>query len=132
MQQFMAEMAQAETRSAAGFSKRAETIYDENLQAYVKLVLRRPFSKIIEYFEGVERLLQTTAPTEVSSNSSYNKSALKKVVKEYDAKDIRKHVDALFKRVEKHFTVEEKAGETAPAKAGREHFNLLACVTPHV
>jgi hypothetical protein len=29
---------------------------------------------------------------------------LKKVVKEYDTKDVRKHVEALFKRVEKHFT----------------------------
>ncbi len=63
-----------------------------------------------EYFEGVERLLKTTAPSEVSSNSSYSKSALKKVVKEYNAKDIRKHVDALFKRVEKHF---DEASEKA-------------------
>ena len=52
----------------------------------------------------MERLLKTTAPTEVSSNSSYNKSALKKVIKEFNTKDVRKHVDALFKRVEKHFT----------------------------
>jgi len=46
----------------------------------------------------------------VSTNSSYNRSALKKVVKEYNPKDIRKHVDSLFKRVEKHFTeASEKA-----------------------
>lgn len=49
-------------------------------------------------------MLKTTAPTEVSKNSSYNRSSLKRVVKEYDSKDVRKHVDALFKRVEKHFT----------------------------
>lgn len=52
----------------------------------------------------MERLLKTTAPSEVSSNSSYSKSALKKVIKEYTAKDVRKHIDVLFKRVEKHFT----------------------------
>jgi hypothetical protein len=57
-----------------------------------------------DYFDGVEQLLKTTAPSEVSRSSSYNRSSLKKVVKEYDAKDVRKHVDALFKRVEKHFT----------------------------
>ena len=49
-------------------------------------------------------MLKTTAPSEIASNSSYSKSALKKVIKEYDAKDVRKHIDALFKRVEKHFT----------------------------
>jgi len=55
-------------------------------------------------------LLKTTAPTEVQNNGTYSKSALKKVVKEYTAKDIRKHIDALFKRVEKHF--EDDGGAT--------------------
>ncbi|KAJ7102098.1 exocyst complex component sec3 subunit [Mycena belliarum] len=104
MHQFVAETSQIEIGSVAVFLRKAEAIYDENLGAYVKIVLRRPFGKLIDYFEGVERLLKTTAPSEVATNASYNKTALKKVVKEYNAKDIRKHVDALFKRVEKHFT----------------------------
>lgn len=48
-------------------------------------------------------MLKTTAPTEVQNNGTYSKSAVKKVVKEYTGKDIRKHIDVLFKRVEKHF-----------------------------
>ena len=73
-----------------------------------------------EYFEGVERLLKTTAPSEISSNSSYSKSSLKKVVKEYNAKDIRKNVDALFKRVEKHFdeASEKTTSEDVSASTG--------------
>ena len=51
--------------------------------------------------------MKNTAPSEISKTSSYNRSTLKKVLKDYDAKDIRKNVDALFKRVEKHFTDEE-------------------------
>lgn len=110
MHYFVAEMSQLDVGSVSGFPKQAEAIYNENLNAYVKIVLRRPFAKIIDYFDGIERLLTTTAPTEVSKNSNYNRSSLKKVVKEFDGKDIRKHVDALFKRVEKHFTeAEEKA-----------------------
>ena len=68
----------------------------------------------------MERLLKTTAPSEVSSNSSYNRSSLKKIVKEYNGKDVRKHVDALFKRIEKHFTeasekaTTEESGGIAP------------------
>jgi hypothetical protein len=50
-----------------------------------------------------------------SSNSSYNASSLKKVVKEYNAKDVRKHIDTLFKRVEKHFT---EASEKATTESG--------------
>jgi hypothetical protein len=48
--------------------------------------------------------LKTTAPTEVASNRDFTPSALKRVIKEYSAKDVRKHVEALAKRVEKHFT----------------------------
>lgn len=110
MHYFVAEMSQLDVGSVSGFLKQAETIYNENLNAYVKIILRRPFAKITDYFDGIERLLTTTAPTEVSKNSNYNRSSLKKVVKEFDGKDIRKHLDALFKRVEKHFTeAEEKA-----------------------
>ncbi|KAG2045028.1 exocyst complex component Sec3-domain-containing protein [Suillus americanus] len=110
MHYFVAEMSQLDVGSVSGFPKQAEAIYNENLNAYVKIVLRRPFAKITDYFDGIERLLTTTAPTEVSKNSNYNRSSLKKVVKEFDGKDIRKHIDALFKRVEKHFTeAEEKA-----------------------
>jgi exocyst complex component 1 len=29
---------------------------------------------------------------------------LKKIVKEYTTKDVRKHIDGLFRRIEKHFT----------------------------
>ncbi|KAL1748585.1 exocyst complex component Sec3-domain-containing protein [Schizophyllum fasciatum] len=116
MHHFVAETSQISVGSASSFLKRAKGMYEENLSAYVKIVLRRPFSKIIDFFEGVERNLKTTAPAQISNMPGYGKSALKKVVKEYDAKDIRKHVDALFKRVEKHF--DEASEKTMAAETG--------------
>ncbi|KAJ7048537.1 exocyst complex component Sec3-domain-containing protein [Mycena amicta] len=116
MHHFVAETSQIEIGSVSVFLRRAEAIYDENLTAYVKIVLRRPFGKLIDYFEGVERLLKTTAPSEVATNANYNKSALKKVVKEFSVKDVRKHVDALYKRVEKHFT--EASEKTTTEESG--------------
>ncbi|CCM03119.1 uncharacterized protein FIBRA_05240 [Fibroporia radiculosa] len=118
MHYFVAEISQLQIGSVASFLRRAQVIYEENLNAYVKIVLRRPFFKIIDYFEGVERLLKTTAPTEVSSNSSYSRSTLKKVVKEYNAKDVRKHIDSLFKRVEKHFTEASEKATTDDVSVG--------------
>ncbi|KAI6153692.1 exocyst complex component Sec3-domain-containing protein [Pisolithus tinctorius] len=108
MHYFVAEMSQLGVGSVTGFLKQAEAMYNENLSAYVKIVLKRPFAKLIDFFEGVERLLKTTAPSEVQKNSSYNKPALKRVLKEYDGKDVRKHIDVLFRRVEKHFTEAEE------------------------
>ena len=135
MHHFVAEIQSLDIGSVSSFLDPAEGIYDENLAAYVKLVLRRPFLKILvsdidrvpismvdltdrrqDYFEGVERLLKTTAPTEVQNSSSYSKVALKKVVKEYSSRDVRKHVDALFKRVEKHF--EDDGGVAASIVGG--------------
>lgn len=47
MHHFVAEMSQLDIGSVASFLQKAQAIYDENLTAYVKLVLRRPFAKII-------------------------------------------------------------------------------------
>ncbi|KAG5636373.1 hypothetical protein H0H81_008291 [Sphagnurus paluster] len=113
MHHFVAETSVLEVGSVAVFCRRAEAIYEENLGAYIKIVLRRPFARIIipqDYFEGVERLLKTTAPTEVANNNIYSKSGLRKVVREYTSKDLRKLVDSLFVRVEKHFA--EASGTT--------------------
>ena len=65
-------------------------------------------------------MLKTTAPSEVAKNSSYNRSSLKRVVKEYNAKDIRKNIDALFKRVEKHFS----EASDGPAADNATHRNI--------
>lgn len=43
-------------------------------------------------------------PGDVTSNSNYNKQAAKRVLKEYTAKDLRRNIDVLFKRIEKHFS----------------------------
>jgi len=51
----------------------------------------------------------------VASNSGYNQASLKKVVRDYNAKDVRKHIDTLSKRVEKHFT---EASEKATTESG--------------
>ncbi|KAG8712989.1 hypothetical protein FRC11_013627, partial [Ceratobasidium sp. 423] len=98
MHHFVADMTQLELGAVRAFVTRAEDIYSRELSAYVTFVLRRPMAKIIDYFDGVERLLQTTAPSEVSNNSNFSRSALKKVVKEYDSKDMRKNIDGLYKR----------------------------------
>ncbi|KAG5718258.1 Exocyst complex component 1 [Termitomyces sp. T112] len=116
MHHFVAETSILEAGSVNAFCRQAESIYDENLSAYIKIVIRRPFSRIIDYFEGVEHLLKTTAPTEVVSNNIYNKNALRKIVREYNSKDLRKHVDALFLRVGKHFA--EASGKATSEESG--------------
>jgi hypothetical protein len=47
MHHFLTETSQLEIGSVVGFLNTAEGIYEENLNGYVKIVLRRPFAKII-------------------------------------------------------------------------------------
>lgn len=47
MYYFVHELERQQLGSVRAFLRRAETIYDENLLAYVKLVLRRPMVKIL-------------------------------------------------------------------------------------
>ena len=59
MHHFIAEMSQLDIGSVAAFLQRAQAIYDENLTAYVKLVLRRPFAKIIVSAALDSRIIMT-------------------------------------------------------------------------
>jgi len=47
MHYFVAEMSQLGVGSVTRFLKQAESIYNESLSAYVKIVLKRPFAKLI-------------------------------------------------------------------------------------
>jgi glutamyl/glutaminyl-tRNA synthetase len=114
MHYFIAEISQMNVPSLIASTRRAQGIYDENLTAYIKIVFRRPFAKIIDFFEGLDRVTKNGSTSEIASNSNFNKSALKKIIKDFTAKDMRKSIDILAKRVEKHFT-EEKSTTDDPA-----------------
>ncbi|KAF9527786.1 exocyst complex component Sec3-domain-containing protein [Crepidotus variabilis] len=118
MQYFVTEVSQMDVMSLNMATRKAEGMYDENLSSYIKIVFRRPFGKIIDFFEGVDRVAKGN-PSELTGNSNFNKSALKKVVKDYNSKDIKKSVEALSKRVEKHFTEVSEKDDSVAVVSGK-------------
>jgi hemerythrin len=62
---------------------------------------------MMDFGDGIDSLLRSTPANEVSLHSAYNRQAAKRLVKEYSSKDIRKSIEALSKRVIKHFDDEE-------------------------
>jgi exocyst complex component 1 len=126
------------------FVAQAREKYTQNLDAYIRLILRRPLSRVLvrlitlcpsahpstanlsryqqDYFQGLEQLLRTTPPTEVSLHSAYTKSALRRTLSDLRAKDLRKAVDALYKRVDKHF------GDASVTNPSAEHVIVLKAV----
>ncbi|KAI8091056.1 exocyst complex component Sec3-domain-containing protein [Gilbertella persicaria] len=87
--------------------KHAKTQYDNSLNAYIKVIIRRPLGKLLEFFEGVEQMMRTSTPEEVSFHMNYNKAQLRRVITMYPPKEIKKSLEQLYKRVDKHFSEEE-------------------------
>ncbi|KAI8967455.1 exocyst complex component Sec3-domain-containing protein [Mycotypha africana] len=87
--------------------KHAKSQYDSSLSSYIKVIIRRPLGKLLEFFEGVEQMTHTNTPEEVAFHMNYNKTQLRKVITMYPPKEIKKSLEQLYKRVDKHFTEEE-------------------------
>lgn len=62
--------------------------YDLHLISYIKSVVRRPLGKLLEFFEGVEDLLKTKTPEEITFHLSYNKASLKKMLSLFPIKEV--------------------------------------------
>uniref|UniRef100_A0A673W1H6 Exocyst complex component 1 n=1 Tax=Salmo trutta TaxID=8032 RepID=A0A673W1H6_SALTR len=100
------------------FAELAETIFrnaerrGDLDKAYVKLI-RAVFMNVRLYalqhfFEGVEaRVAQGVREEEVSYQLAFNKQELRKVIKEYPGKEVKKGLDNLYKKVDKHLCEEE-------------------------
>ncbi|KAL7754371.1 hypothetical protein RI367_000352 [Sorochytrium milnesiophthora] len=86
----------------------AQTSYEYHLSSYIKKVIKKPLSKLIEFFDGIDNLLRTGTPEEVGFHMNYNKTAAKRIVGQYPLKEVRKAIDAVYKRVEKHLSGEQQ------------------------
>ena len=93
------------------FLRKAQTEYSEHLLLYTQSVIRRPVGKLLDFVTHVEGLLEKGEQPEVS----HQRSAFKKVLKDHDGKEIKRGIDQLRKRVEKHF---EGEGEVADKVEG--------------
>ncbi|GAM87890.1 hypothetical protein ANO11243_059180 [Dothideomycetidae sp. 11243] len=78
---------------------------NEHLDQYVQRVVRRPLGKLLDFVESTESLLAQNPnnPSSIASKPSHSRSAAKRSLSPYDSREIRKGIEALRKRVEKHF-----------------------------
>lgn len=88
--------------------KDAKQKYNEALQAYVTHYFGRPLEKLNLFFEGVEsRVAQGVKREEVGYQLAFSKQELRKVIKEYPNKEVKKGLESLYRKVEKHLCEEE-------------------------
>jgi hypothetical protein len=80
---------------------------EEHMSLYLGAVIRRPLGKLLDFLESTESLMLSRQPGEpaskISGMPSHSKMTFKKILAGYDSKEVRKGIEALKKRVEKHF-----------------------------
>lgn len=83
---------------------RANSEYHEHTGLYLNAVMRRPLGKLLDHLENIEAQLQAgKTASSISAQPSNSKGIFNKVLGGYDAKEVRKGIEALRKRVDKHF-----------------------------
>ncbi|KAL1888104.1 hypothetical protein Sste5346_009791 [Sporothrix stenoceras] len=77
----------------------------EHMGLYLNAVMRRPLGRLLEHLENVEaQLASGRSASAVANQPSNSKTMFNKVLGSYDAKEVRKGIETLRKRVEKHFS----------------------------
>lgn len=88
--------------------KGAKTKYNEALRSYVTKYFGRPLEKLNLFFEGVQlKVGQGVKETEISYQMAYSKQELRKVISLYPSREVKKGLESLYKKVEKHLCEEE-------------------------
>ena len=75
----------------------------EHMDLYLSSVIRRPLGKLLDFMESTESLMLNTPPTAIATRASHSRSTFKKLLSTYDAKEIKRGIETLKKRIEKHF-----------------------------
>ncbi|XP_043646692.1 exocyst complex component 1 [Drosophila teissieri] len=101
-------LAQLKVPGLDALKKEAKKCYNDALKAYVTQYFGRPLEKLNQFFEGVQlKVAQGVKETEISYQMAFSKQELRKVIAQYPAREVKKGLENLYKKVEKHLSEEE-------------------------
>ncbi|XP_026847884.1 exocyst complex component 1 [Drosophila persimilis] len=101
-------LAQLKVPGLDALKKEAKTRYNDALKAYVTQYFGRPLEKLNQFFEGVQlKVGQGVKETEISYQMAFSKQELRKVIAQYPAREVKKGLENLYKKVDKHLSEEE-------------------------
>uniref|UniRef100_A0A1B6CD43 Exocyst complex component Sec3 PIP2-binding N-terminal domain-containing protein n=1 Tax=Clastoptera arizonana TaxID=38151 RepID=A0A1B6CD43_9HEMI len=88
--------------------KDAKQKYNDALKSYVTRYFGRPLEKLNQFFDGVQaKVAQGVKESEISYQMAFSKQELRRVIREYPGREVKKGLDHLYKKVEKHLCEEE-------------------------
>ncbi|XP_063242626.1 exocyst complex component 1 [Bacillus rossius redtenbacheri] len=109
--------------------KEAKQKYSEALKAYVTQYFGRPLEKLNLFFEGVQaRVAQGVKESEISYQMAYSKQELRKVIQQYPAREVKKGLDSLHRKVDKHLCPEENLNQVVWHAMQEEFITQYKCI----
>ncbi len=104
MNHYIEEVAVRKNPVLEDWNFRARAEMGEHMELYLAAVIRRPLGKLLDFLESTESLIRNNpgSPTSIATRASHSRSTFKKILSSYDAKEIRRGIETLKKRVDKH------------------------------
>lgn len=105
MNHYIEEVAIRNNSILEDWNFRARAEMSEHMELYLAAVIRRPLGKLLDFLESTESLVRNNpgSPTSIATRASHSRSTFKKILSSYDAREIKRGVETLKKRVDKHF-----------------------------
>lgn len=107
MNHYIEEVSPRENPVLEEWKTRATKEMDQHMHLYISAITRRPLGKLLDFLESTESLLSNstspTSPAAIAARASHSRSTFRKLLAQYDGKEIRRGIETLRKRVEKHF-----------------------------
>lgn len=107
MNHYIEEVSPRENPVLEEWKSRATKEMDQHMHLYISAITRRPLGKLLDFLESTESLLSNSAspasPAAIAARASHSRLTFRKLLAQYDGKEIRRGIDTLRKRVEKHF-----------------------------
>jgi len=109
--------------------KDAKAKYQDALRGYVTSYFGRPLEKLNVFFDGVQNLVSAgVKESEVGYQLAYSKQELKKVIAIYPGKEVRKGLDHLYQKVERHLCEEEGLVQVVWRAMQEEFIQQYKCI----
>ena len=125
MNHYIEEVTPRSNPALEEWKSRATLEMEQHMNLYVSAIVRRPLGKLLDFLESTESLLvnSTSPATAIAARTSHSRSTFRKLLAQYDGREIRRGIETLKKRVEKHF------GDADEAELSRGLVNkvLKAC-----
>jgi len=103
--------------------------YNDALKAYVTQYFGRPLDKLNSFFDGIQTLVAAgVKESEISYQLAYSKQELRKVLAHYPGREVRKGLDNLYKKVERHLCEEENLIQVVWRAMQEEFIQQYKCI----